>query len=154
MGLAFILIFYENIGFYFRTVFMILVFELGFMIFHHIYIVCSVSSAAHSIYPKLNSLIAKRKLNPRTKSKVIGLIEKLSGPKIGFTCMDWVPLSNFEYFLFVANCIQGFILIFGLIKRLVNLLFQNECFHSHRLSQIVILLFYRLFLKILFYFNA
>ncbi len=83
---------------------------------YHNYNVCTVSNAAHSIYPKLNSLIAKRKLNPRTKSKVIGLIEKTSGPKLSFTCFDWFPLNNFESLLFIVYCIHGFILTIGLMK--------------------------------------
>jgi hypothetical protein len=111
-----ILIFYNNLDFYFRSTFIFLLIQFGFALFYHNYIVCSVSTAAHSIYPKLNSLIVKRRLDYRTKSRVIALIEKLSGPKIAFNCMDWFPLTNFEFFLFVINCIQAFILITGLIK--------------------------------------
>jgi hypothetical protein len=117
IDLSIIFIFFEDdFGLYFRLGFLFIMIECIVALLYHNYNVCTVSNAAHSIYPKLNSLIAKRKLNPRTKSKVIGLIEKISESELSFTCMNWFPLNNFESLLFIVNCIHGFILTIGLIK--------------------------------------
>jgi hypothetical protein len=84
------------------------------------YMISSVSTSAHSPFAILNSLIAKSKNNMPVmpvslRLKVIQLIDKLSGPKIGFTCYDFFTFANFELFLFYSNVSASFFLFLNFI---------------------------------------
>lgn len=73
-----------------------------------------IPNAAHQPYGKLNSLIAKKRIRLNHKLKVCALIERLSGPVIGLYCYELFPFTNYEFYLYVANCVKIFILFVGL----------------------------------------
>jgi hypothetical protein len=73
-----------------------------------------IPNAAHQPFGKLNSLIAKKRIRLDLKLKVCALIEKLSGPVIGLYCYELFPFTNYEFYLYVANCVKIFILLMGL----------------------------------------
>jgi len=84
------------------------------MLFIYNYSMALVSEAAHRPYNKLNSIIARKPAVRVLNLKVLGLIEKLSGPVIGIYCLDFFPFTNYEFYLYVSNCVQNFILLIGL----------------------------------------
>jgi len=81
------------------------------------YSISLVPREAHRSYNKLCSLMVRRPTEVVLKLKVLGLIEKLSGPNIGFYCSDLFPFTNYEFYLFVANCAKNFILYMGLFSK-------------------------------------
>ena len=65
--------------------------NVGFLIMLNVnYFVASVPTIAHKPYNRLNinTIIVTKNLYQRFKGKVLGLIEKLSGPVIGYYCYD------------------------------------------------------------------
>jgi hypothetical protein len=85
-----------------------------FVLFVFNYSMALVSEAAHRPYIRLNSIIARKSARTVLNLKVVGLIEKLSGPVIGIYCLDLFPFINYEFYLYISNCIQNFILLIGL----------------------------------------
>ena len=53
----------------------------------------------------------------RRKLKIMGFIEKLSGPEIGFYCLDLFSMNNNRFQKYVANCAAMYFLILGLLKQ-------------------------------------
>jgi len=76
----------------------------------------SISREAHSLYKPFNSIFVRKPLNLQLKLKIKGHIETLSGPVIGIYCYDLFPFTNYEFYIFVINCISMFILILGIFK--------------------------------------
>ena len=62
-----------------------------------------VITGAHGFYPTLNSMMARKPMSVRLKLKVLSLIEKLSGPEIGFYCFDFFPFTNYAFALLIGN---------------------------------------------------
>jgi len=85
-----------------------------FVLFIFNYSMASVSKAAHRPYNKLYSIIVRKSITTTFKLKVLELIEKLSGPVIGIYCLDLFPFTNYEFYLYISNCAQNFILLIGL----------------------------------------
>ena len=77
----------------------------------------SIPTLAHKPYNGLHSIIVRKTIPLQLKLKVYGLIEKLSGHVIGFYCYELFPFTNYEFYLYITNCIKNFILI----KSLFNL---------------------------------
>jgi len=73
-----------------------------------------VSREAHRPYIRLNSIIASRPATRILILKVLGLIEKLSGPVIGIYCQDFFPFTNYEFYLYITNLVQNLLLFIGL----------------------------------------
>ena len=84
------------------------------------YILSLIARSAHYSYPLLNSCIARQSpqnvLNLRLRCKLLALIERLSGPVIGIYCYDLFPYTNHEFYIFCANCVKNFILLYGLTQ--------------------------------------
>ena len=59
-----------------------------------------IASSAKSMYPELNSLIARIKINTSLKLKTLPLIEKLSGPEIVLYCLDLFPYANYHVVIY------------------------------------------------------
>jgi hypothetical protein len=61
-----------------------------------------LSTAAHSSYPRINSIIVQRKkLSLREKWKLINLIERLAGPGIAVRCLHLFKLNSFNFYQFI-----------------------------------------------------
>jgi hypothetical protein len=76
-----------------------------------------MSSAAHSSYPVLNSMIVKDKqMNPREKWQFMNLIERLSGSTIAVRCLNMFALNRFNFYQFISLSFRNYFLIDGLIK--------------------------------------
>ncbi len=78
-----------------------------FVLFCLSYSMSMIPTAAVRPYQRLNSIITKKCVDIKLKLKVIELIEKLSGPVIGFYC--------YEFYLYVTNCVKNFILFTNLL---------------------------------------
>ena len=78
----------------------------------------------------LNSLIIKsahrprllfykylsRRLPLRHRMRIMAFIERLCGPNIGFYCLDLFPMNNYEFYLYITNCVSNYILFEGLFN--------------------------------------
>ena len=77
----------------------------------------SISFAAKKSHSKMYKFLIENnfKFTVREKLKVQSFIEKLSGPDIGFYCLDWFPLNYFEFYIFCANCVKNYFLILNFV---------------------------------------
>ena len=68
-------------------------------------IMCSmVSTAAHKPYDMQYSIITKNiPMSFRQRWKLLLFIEKLSGPEIGFYCLDWFPMNSVMLFNYLSE---------------------------------------------------
>ena len=57
-----------------------------------------------------------RSLTLRHRMKIMAFIEKLCGPDIGFYCLDLFPMNNYEFYLYITNCVKNYILFDQLFK--------------------------------------
>jgi len=90
---------------------------IGFIILFCVnYSFSSISREAHLLYKPLNSIFVRKSLNLQLKLKINAAIERLSGPVIGIYCYDLFPFTNYEFFLFVINCVSIFFLILNISK--------------------------------------
>ena len=71
----------------------------------------SLSNSAHKSYSQLfcmdyKKLKIKNRLTFRQRWKLLAFIEKLSGPTIGYYCLDLFPLNSYELYqyLYIAGC--------------------------------------------------
>ena len=70
-----------------------------------------IGTKAHQSYNFLNSLMATKKLSLRVRMKCLNLIERCSGPLIGIYCLDLIPFTSFECYIFIVNVISNFFLL-------------------------------------------
>ena len=91
----------------------------GGMLFIVIHILCSLSKAAHSSYLPLNLIMAnnKIKVNIHIKCKILTLIEKLTKPKIGFTCLDTFTFADLQIFIIIADIAALLLIILNNLPR-------------------------------------
>ena len=101
---------------YLRYVFVL----IFFMIFSSVFFVNLFSSQISHSAKRPISLCYKHlirgNLSKRQRFKTMAFIEKLDGPDIGFYCWDLFPMNNFEFYLFVANCVKSYLLILTLFS--------------------------------------
>ena len=85
-------------------------------------IICSsISCSAHKPIPTLYKISIYMKLPLSLNLKVRGLIDKLSGPKIGIYCSDLYPMTSYELY----KDIWSFATIYLLLNTFINALKQN-----------------------------
>ena len=70
---------------------------------------------AHKSYKLMFRVLSSRKMNfsIREKLKIMQFIEKLSGPDIGFYCLDFFPMNGYEFGKYLYVCGANYILITG-----------------------------------------
>jgi hypothetical protein len=87
----------------------------------------SLSKAACGSYYDLNSIIAKSSslvvsrwslngIPKQSKLKIINLIERLAQTEITVWCLDFFPLNNNEFHLFIAAVASNFFLFIDVFK--------------------------------------
>ena len=74
-----------------------------------------VRHSAHKPYPLLFNYFAYNILTLKQKLKIVLLIERLTSPEIAFYCLDLFPMNSLEFFRFVCNTINFYILILGFL---------------------------------------
>jgi hypothetical protein len=87
-----------------------------FILFGKNYFLTLVAKNSFSLYKPLNSVMARKSLNLKDRLKVCSMIERVSGPVIGLYCYNLFPFTNYEFYLFVANCVSMFFLIMNVLK--------------------------------------
>jgi hypothetical protein len=87
-----------------------------FILFWINYFLTLVAKNSFSLYKPLNSVMARKSLNLKDRLKVCSMIERFSGPVIGLYCYDLFPFTNYEFYLFVRNCVSIFIMIMNVFK--------------------------------------
>ena len=107
------LIFERNLIYRLPIIFVAMVILVN--LFYVNYFLILVGREAHSCYPLLNSLVVTKSLNIMLKLKTMTLLEKLGGPLIGFYCLDLFPFDNYNFYLFIVNCVSNFMLFINLI---------------------------------------
>jgi hypothetical protein len=81
---------------------------------------------AYLPYLKLNSFMARLSLKRRIwfrlrfpiylRLNIINTIERIAGPKIAVYCLDWFPLTQYQFYLYTAGVFMNYLLITNLIK--------------------------------------
>ena len=74
-----------------------------------------VSKSARLPLNYLHRFMAENQLTTQEKLKTMAMIERLSGPDIGFYCLDLFPMNSYEFYLYVANCARIYFLFLSLI---------------------------------------
>jgi hypothetical protein len=77
------------------------------------YISSSLSSSAHDLYSFLSN--KKIIISVQHRLKITAFIEKLCGPVIGYYCLDLLPFTNYEFFVFISFIFSNYILLNDLI---------------------------------------
>ena len=80
-----------------------------------------VIGKAHDPITTLNSYIASssiRSIRFRDKLKIVAVIERLAGPKIGFYCLDLYPITYRNLLDYVLDSMTSYVLLIRLIKRI------------------------------------
>ena len=91
-------------------------FVLIVIIIFSINLFCALfSRQAHSSIKHLYSFITKTKPALHNRIRIMNFIERLSGPDIGFYCLNLFPINNLEFFQYVVNCIAYYILFLTFI---------------------------------------
>ena len=67
------------------------------------------------LYKCFAQRIFKDSLNKQNRLKIMGFIEKLGGPDIGFYCWDIFPMNYYHFYKYVANCAITYFLILGFV---------------------------------------
>ncbi len=115
MGLLLICVLLDEINANIRFVLLVFLINSCLVLLYLAYAMSLVPIAAISPYQRLNSIITRKTVNINLKLKVFQLIEKLSGPVIGFYCYEFFPFTNYEIYIYVVNCVMYFILFRGLM---------------------------------------
>ena len=74
-----------------------------------------VSKASILPLKHLHRFMAENRLTIKQRLKTMEMIERLSGPDIGFYCYDLFPMNSYEFYIYVANCCKNYILINSLL---------------------------------------
>ena len=100
-----------------RVIFINLTILLSTILFTLTYMCASVSKTAHKSRPLLYSLMAKKSdLSPWHRLKVQKFIAKLSGPDIGFYCLDIFVMNNYHLYDYCCKFAYSYLLIDQLIN--------------------------------------
>ena len=62
----------------------------------------NVIHSAHKSYPLLYTFMIENKLKIRDQLRVEAFIEHLSGPRIGFYCLNMFPMNNYEFYKYIS----------------------------------------------------
>ena len=108
-----IILFETNMIFKLILYIIIIICALNLFIFNHILTATGIE--AHNCYAILNTIMARKRMRIYTRFKVNMVIERLAVPLIGMYCLDLFPFTNYEFFLFIANCISQFFLFLDLL---------------------------------------
>ena len=76
----------------------------------------SVNRAAKMSLNYMHQYIAKNELTPIQRMKTMAMIERLSGPDLGFYCYDLFPMNSYEFYIYVANCAKTYFLVIDIIS--------------------------------------
>ncbi len=74
-----------------------------------------ITMSCKKLYNKLNSIIAKKRMVLSMKLKILNLIERLAGPETWIYCYELFPFTNYELYLYTANCVKFYFLFSSLI---------------------------------------
>ena len=75
-----------------------------------------VNRAAKMSLNYMHQYIAKNELTPIQRMKTMAMIERLSGPDIGFYCYDLFPMNSYEFYIYVANCAKTYFLVIDFLS--------------------------------------
>ena len=67
------------------------------------------------LYKCFAQRIFKDSLNKQNRLKIMGFIEKLGGPDIGFYCWDIFPMNYYHFYKYVAGFAITYILLLGFV---------------------------------------
>ena len=83
-----------------------------FMIIFSINLLSSrINLVARKPMKHLFQYLVENQMQFKCRLKTMSLIERLSGPDIGFYCLDLFPMNSYEFYLFVANSVKLYILL-------------------------------------------
>ena len=74
-----------------------------------------VSKASILPLKYLHRFMTENQLPLKERLKTMEMIERLSGPDIGFYCYDLFPMNSYEFYIYVANCCKNYFLIESLL---------------------------------------
>ena len=74
----------------------------------------NVIHSAHKSYPLLYTFLIENKLNLRDSLTIQSFIECLSGPDIGFYCLNMFPMNSYEFYEFVSISVSNYFLIMSI----------------------------------------
>ena len=101
---------------YYARFIVVAVFVLVFLVEFSTNLLSSlIRESAHKSNNVLYTFLFRVNVSTAQRMKIMGFIEKMSGPDIGFYCWDLFPMNNYEYYQYVANCASTYFLILGFI---------------------------------------
>ena len=81
------------------------------------YFSARISNTARRPRHLLFGYLCRNRISIEQRFLIKTFIEKLCGPEIGFYCLDLFPMNNYEFYLYIKNCILIYILISDLFDK-------------------------------------
>ena len=75
------------------------------------YVCANVTKSAHKPLRILHQFMINSDLSYRQRLKIMDFINFLSGPDIGFYCLDFFPMNSFENYSFIIKTLMTYFLI-------------------------------------------
>ena len=75
-----------------------------------------ISKSAHKCYPLLYSILMTRSLTYRQRLRIESMISRLSGPVIGFYCLDLFAVNSYEFSQLILISVANYLFIIGLFQ--------------------------------------
>jgi len=119
--LVLVLAFYLDNNFLIVRILFVAISCFGMCLYLMAYSAASLEKASHSLYPRLNAIMAYSAVVPTQlhiddKLKINNLLERLAQTQITVWCLDLFTINNYELYLFTSAIISNFMLVTGLIK--------------------------------------
>ena len=73
-------------------------------------ITSQITRIAHKPRELFHEYLLHNTVTFNQKIRIIAFIESLSGPDIEFYCLDLFPMTNFEFYLYITNCVKIYFL--------------------------------------------
>ena len=89
---------------------------LYFLILAGSSLLAMLSKSAHKCYPLLYSILMTRSLTYRQRLRIESMISRLSGPVIGFYCLDLFAVNSYEFSQLILISVANYLFIIGLFQ--------------------------------------
>lgn len=96
---------------YIRIAYYVVIVQICIALYVFNYIASSYSSSAHSFTSIMYKFLNEKQISIEHKLKINTFIEKITGPAIGFYCLDFFPFNSYELYRYIMFISASYILV-------------------------------------------
>ena len=108
----------SNTNIYARIIMVVLLLVCVTVLFTVNLMSVSVSKWAHTSYKLMFGLLCITRMPLECRTKIERFIERLSGPGIGFYCLNMFVINNYVFFGYVMSWLSNYFLIVELVDKI------------------------------------